>query len=165
MDWATIIPLLLGSGVALVTSVSVEYLRYRQTSKAATQERENAIRQQSREGLHTLVTQVQDSLQEMILLAASILDNAVSDEQEAAQRARFRDVMIGCVRLVSRLPDEEWRTSVKEVISLANRASTPLMKRKRLMRTRTERGHKPRLGTRKSWIASPNRYRSSIRLP
>jgi len=61
----------------------------------------------------------------MILLAASILDNAVSNEQEAAQRARFRDVMIGCVRLVSRLPDEEWRRSVKEVISLANRASTP----------------------------------------
>lgn len=118
MNWATIIPVLLGSGIALVASISVEYMKYRQTTEAAIRERENAVRQESREGLHALVTQVQDSLQEMILLAANMPDGALDDEQHA----RFRDVIIGTIRLVSRLPDEGWRKDVKEVISLANSA-------------------------------------------
>lgn len=124
MNWATIIPVLLGSGIALATSISVEYMKYRQTSETAARERENAVRQQSREELHALVTQVQDSLQEMILLAASMPDGALDEEQQAGRRARFRDVTIGTIRLVSRLPDEKWRKSVKEVISLTNSAVT-----------------------------------------
>jgi hypothetical protein len=124
MNWATIIPVLLGSGIALATSISVEYMKYRQTSETAARERENAVRQQSREGLHALVTQVQDSLQEMILLAASMPDGALDEEQQAGRRARFRDVTIGTIRLVSQLPDEKWRKSVKEVISLTNSAVT-----------------------------------------
>jgi hypothetical protein len=73
MDWGTIIPVLIGSGVALVTSISAEYMKYRQTTEAAARERDNAVRQQSREGLHTLVTQVQDSLSKMILVAVKCL--------------------------------------------------------------------------------------------
>jgi hypothetical protein len=118
MNWATIVPVLLGSGIALATSISVEYLKYKQTTEAATRERENAMYQQSREGLHDLVTKVQDSLEQVILSAGKMLDGAVDDEQYA----HFRDVTIRTIRLVSQLPDEKWRNGVKKVISLANSA-------------------------------------------
>jgi hypothetical protein len=118
MNWATIIPILLGSGIALATSISVEYMKLRQTSETANRERDNAMRQQSREGLHTLVTEVQDSLQEMILLASNMVEGASDDEQYA----RFRELSISTIRLVSRLPDESWRNDVKDVIKLANSA-------------------------------------------
>ena len=118
MNWDTIVPVILGSVIALATSISVEFMKYKQTTDSAARERENAMRQQSREGLHALVTQVQDSLQEMILLAANMPDGSHDDEQHA----HFRSVIIGTVRLVSRLPDEQWRKDVKEVIRLANSA-------------------------------------------
>ena len=118
MNWATIIPVLLGSGIALATSISVEYMKLRQTSETANRERDNAMRQQSREGLHTLVTEVQDSLQEMILLASDMIEGAPDDEQYT----HFRKLSIGTIRLVSRLPDESWRNDVKEVINLARNA-------------------------------------------
>jgi hypothetical protein len=123
MDWATIVPVLVGSGVALATSVSVEYLKYRQTTDVAVREREEAVRQQSREGLHTLVTQVQDSLEKMIRLAAKMPGDALSVEEEARLRAEFSDVTLGIVRLVSRLPDKGWRDSVNDVIKLTNRST------------------------------------------
>lgn len=123
MDWATIIPVLVGSGVTLTSTVSVEYLRYRQTSTAANREHEAALRGQSRGELHALVTQVQDSLQEAILIAANVSDVAQNDDEaKTALQSRFREVTIGCIRLVSRLPDREWRDSVKGVIGLINAA-------------------------------------------
>jgi hypothetical protein len=123
MDWATIIPVLVGSFVALASSVSVEYLKSKQAGRAAVREREDTLRRQSREEFHTLVTRVQDSLQEMILLAHKIVSSTPGDRQEAAElRASFREAAIGCVRLVSRLPANEWRDAVSEVMKLTNRA-------------------------------------------
>ena len=123
MDWATIIPVLVGSGIALASSVSVEYLKYRQTTEVSRRESEDALRQQSREGLHVLVTEVQDSLEQMIMLASKLPGNRLSEEAAAALRMQFSNVTIGIMRLVSRLPDGEWRNSVKEVIGLVNQAT------------------------------------------
>jgi len=123
MDWATIIPVLAGSGIALASSVSVEYLKYRQTEGVSRRVSENTLRQQSREQLHMLVTDVQDSLQQMIKLAAKLPDNRLPADAESELRAEFRNVTLGIMRLVSRLPNEEWRNSIKEVISLANQAT------------------------------------------
>lgn len=122
MDWGTIIPVLVGSAVALVTSISAEYMKYRQTTVAAARERENVVRQQSREGLHTLVMQVQDSLSKMILVAHKMADAAVGVEEEASLRGQFRDVTLDLARLVSRLPEKPWRESVSNAVKLANQA-------------------------------------------
>jgi len=122
MNWATIIPVLVGSVIALASSVSVEYLRDQQTTKTAIRERKNAVLQQSREELHTLVMQVQDSLEQMIRLADKIRNDELGSDDRAGLGTQFRDVTLSIVRLVSRLPDEAWRNSVNEVIKLANKA-------------------------------------------
>jgi len=122
MNWATIIPVLVGSVIALASSVSVEYLKDQQTTKTAIRERKNAVLQQSREELHTLVMQVQDSLEQMIRLADKIRNDELGSDDRAGLGTQFRDVTLSIVRLVSRLPDEAWRNSVNEVIKLANKA-------------------------------------------
>ena len=122
MNWATIIPVLVGSVIALASSVSVEYLRDQQTTKTAIRERKNAVLQQSREELHTLVMQVQDSLEQMIRLADKIRNDELGSDDRAGLGTQFHDVTLSIVRLVSRLPDEAWRSSVNEVIKLANKA-------------------------------------------
>lgn len=116
---ASVLSVAVGGALAVSSTATVEFFKDRRERQRLEAEHEAQRGEASRKSYHELMSELQDSLGRMMDLAGE-LSLVLNEEDRARQSEELRRAEMECEKLISRLPDAQWRESVLEVVNMAD---------------------------------------------
>jgi len=126
-QWFAVVTLVLGSAVALTSTLLTQAIKARQDRAAARDQMEAESSRLSLEELRKLLAELQDAFEQFVEAINGVAESLYSDdaqqqptqEQQQLAEEKLRTAHLHCVLILSRLPDDTWIKQANGLIDSA----------------------------------------------